>query len=186
MIHYRKTFHTYLFFAATLIDLRPHLEGIRTFGKDGEKALHNAFTHKFRYATHLTCFNHFRRNMKEELQKRGFASHTIAEIANDVMGCQKGSVFCEGLVDCSTHGEFNQKLVALKKQWEAFEALDGVPHGFYDWFCEHKATTVEESMLKPIRENAGLGCPPQAFTTNASETNKVTTNTSNSLSLLKN
>ena len=38
------------------------------------------------------------------------------------------------------------------------------------WFCEHKASVIEEMMLKQIREDAGLGCPPDPFTTNASET----------------
>ena len=38
MIHYRKTFSTYLFFAASLIGSRPELQGLRAFGTDGEKA----------------------------------------------------------------------------------------------------------------------------------------------------
>ena len=42
MIHYKKTFHTYLFFAATLIGLRREIQGFRT---DGEKALGDAFAH---------------------------------------------------------------------------------------------------------------------------------------------
>ena len=45
MIHYRKTFHTYLFFASTLIGLRQELQGLRAFGTDGEKALVDAFSH---------------------------------------------------------------------------------------------------------------------------------------------
>ena len=36
MINYRKTFHTYLFFASTLISLRRDLEALRAFGTDGE------------------------------------------------------------------------------------------------------------------------------------------------------
>ena len=141
------------------------LGGVRAFGTDGEKALADGFTHEFRYALHLTCFIHFRRNIKQQLQERDFPSHAISEIIDDVMGCQKGSVFCEGLVDCSSHDEFQQKLVLLKERWEKFDG-----EGFYEWFCEHKAAIVEETMLKPIREDAGLGCPPESFTTNASET----------------
>ena len=52
MIHYRKTFHTYLFFASTLIGLRQELQGLRAFGTDGEKAFVNAFLHEFRYVMH--------------------------------------------------------------------------------------------------------------------------------------
>jgi len=50
MIHYWKTFHTYLFFAATLIGLRKELQGLHAFGTDGEKALGDAFAHKFHFA----------------------------------------------------------------------------------------------------------------------------------------
>lgn len=170
MVHYRKTFHTYLFFAATLIGLRPTLEGVRAFGTDGEKALADGFAHELRYAAHLTCFNHFRRNIKQQLQERGFTSHTAGEIIDDIIGCQKGSVFCEGLVDMNSSLAFYQKLAMLKERWEGFEDQAGVFHGFFEWFCEYKAAVIEETMLKPVREDAGLGCPPAPFTTNASET----------------
>ena len=91
------------------------------------------------------------------------ASHTIAEIIDDVMGCQKGSVFCEGLVDCSTHDEFNQKLVYSPQEkmgsiWSRRSCTTWLlqlalwAQGYYIWGL-------------PIREDAGLGCPPQAFTT---------------------
>ena len=165
LVHYRKTFHTYLFFATTLVGLRPDLEGIRAFGTDGEKALADGFAHVFRYAIHLTCFNHFRRNLKQKLQEDGFSTTAISEIVDDVMGCRKGSVFCEGLVDSNNQEEFQQKLVMLKERWEKFGG-----ERFYDWFCEHKSAIVQETMLKQVREDAGLGCPPDAFTTNASET----------------
>ena len=98
MIHYRKSFHTYLVFAATLIGLRPKLKGLCAFGTDGEKALFDGFRHEFHYAIHLTCFNHFRRNIKQYFQEHGVSSRDIPDIIDDIFGCQKGSVFLEGLV----------------------------------------------------------------------------------------
>ena len=168
MVHYCKTFRTYLFFAATLIGLWQSLEGLHAFGNDGDKALADGFAHEFCHAIHLTCFNHFRHNIKQQLQERGFPSQAIVKIVDDVMGCKKRSVFCEGLVDCKNHEEFQQKLLMLKEQWGQLEDQDG--QDFYEWFCEHKASVIEETMLKQIREDAGLGCPPDPFTTNASET----------------
>lgn len=47
LIHYRKTFHTYLFFASTLIGLRRELQALRAFGTEGERALADAFAHEF-------------------------------------------------------------------------------------------------------------------------------------------
>ena len=42
-------------------------------------------------------------------------------------------------------------------------------HTFTYWFKWHKCDTVVASLLRPIREQAGLGYPPEQFTTNASE-----------------
>ena len=47
MILYRKKFHTYLFFASTLIGLCTELQGLRAFGRDREKALVDAFHMNF-------------------------------------------------------------------------------------------------------------------------------------------
>ena len=88
----------------------------------------------------LACFNHFRRNIKQYLQ--------------------------EGLVDSNSNDEFQQKLLVLKERWKKLDDNDC----FYDWFCQYKVSIVQETMLKFVREEFGLGWPPQPFTTNASET----------------
>ncbi len=46
MVHYRKTFGTYLFFASSLIGIRPELQALQAFGTDREKA--DAFGHEYR------------------------------------------------------------------------------------------------------------------------------------------
>ena len=61
LIHYRKSFPTYLFLASSMISLNRNLEGLRAFGTDGEKALKDAFAHEFKCAVNLTCFIHVRR-----------------------------------------------------------------------------------------------------------------------------
>ena len=40
---------------------------------------------------------------------------------------------------------------------------------FFDWFLHHKVEMITSGMLQPVREDAGLGCPPASFTTNACE-----------------
>ena len=50
LIHYRKTFTTYLFLASSLVGLSRELEDIRAFGTDGEEALSDAFKHEFGFA----------------------------------------------------------------------------------------------------------------------------------------
>lgn len=172
MIHYHKTFHTYLSFAATLIGLRRQLVGLRAFGTDEEKALADEF--------YLTCFNHCRRNIKAQLQNRNYPEADVKEILDDIFGCQKGSVFCEGLVDSATEGEFSQKLETLDSRWDGIQKASGACTGFFDWFVHNKSSPIVTTMLKSVREEAGLGSPPESFTTNASETvNSITTQSSN-------
>ena len=69
MIHYRKTFTTYMFFASCMIGHNRNLESLRVFGTDGEKPLIDAFHHEFKSVVHLTCFNHVRRNIKNKLHE---------------------------------------------------------------------------------------------------------------------
>ena len=170
LIHYRKTFHTYLFFAATLVGLRRGLEGVRAFGTDGEKALADAFSHEFHYAVRLTCSIHCQRNVKSQLQELGYPESARKEILDDVFGCKHGSTFSEGLVDSPNAEDFSQKLDILERRWDEIAKTCNAQPGFYDWFTRNKAATILQTMIKPVREEAGLGSPPEAFTTNASET----------------
>ena len=67
LIHYKKSFASYLFFASAMIGQCREIEMLRVFGTDGEKALIESFQHEFPFAQHLTCFIHARTNIKEEL-----------------------------------------------------------------------------------------------------------------------
>ena len=144
--------------------------GLRAFGTDGEKALADAFSHEFHYAVHLTCFIHCRRNIKSQLQLLGYPDCASKEVLDDIFGCQHGNTFSEGLVDSSTEDEFSHKLEVLEKRWNEVEKMYGAQPGFYEWFTRNKMTTIMQTMMKPVREEAGLGSPPEPFTTNASET----------------
>ena len=79
LIHYRKNFASFLFFAASLIGLRKNLESLRVFGTDSDKVVIDSFSHEFRFAIHLFCSIHLRKNVKDELFRRKF-SDTIAVI----------------------------------------------------------------------------------------------------------
>ena len=47
LVHQKKSFETYHFFASSLIGMRPSLDNILAFGTDGEQALVNAFQKQF-------------------------------------------------------------------------------------------------------------------------------------------
>ena len=40
---------------------------------------------------------------------------------------------------------------------------------FIDYLVDNKASVIRETILHPIRVECGLGCPPDIFTTNVSE-----------------
>ena len=40
---------------------------------------------------------------------------------------------------------------------------------FYHWFVQYESNIIKDTMLKPVREKAGLGSPPSYFSTNPSE-----------------
>ena len=170
LIHYRKNFSSFLFFASSLIGLRKSLEAIRVFGTDGEVALVDAFSHEFRFSTHLFCFNHVRNNIKRELQDRNFPESDVVEITEKIFGKLVGGVFSEGIVDAESETEFYENLEELKQLISEREILEsGIRTGFFDWFSQYKVENIVSGMLKPVRREAGLGNPPSPFTTNASE-----------------
>ena len=161
LVHRRKLFSSYHFFASSLVSLKPSLCDLKAFGTDGEECLYNAFGTQFSHACHVRCFLHFRDNCKAKLQEMKVSNDGVVDIIQDVLGSfLKGR---PGLVDARTSEELNSQLLCLKSKW------DGIAPGFHDWFVKHKLQAIESSMMAPIRQTAGLGNPPEPFYTNEIE-----------------
>ena len=75
----------------------------------------------------------------------------------------------KGLVDCMDVGMFDEKLELVQAKWKQHSTHHNNIEIFCLWLSRNKAETIRSSMLRPVREDAGLGSPPQAFYTNASE-----------------
>ena len=107
--------------------------------------------------------------MKDELRRRGFPEDVISEMLNDIFGKKVSSTFVEGLVDATDAVSFYKEIDRMEEVWKEKEQnnLEAKP-GFFNWFCTHKIDAILSEMLKPVREEAGLGFPPTQFTTNAS------------------
>ena len=171
-IHFKKSFATYLFFAATLVGQFRELEGVRALGTDSEKALLDAFKHEFGFAQHLTCFIHVCRNVKDKLNECNISSQLVIEILDDVFGKKIGTLYVEGLVDADDIDDFDAKLESLLTKWKSHEVATTSTSDIYkftDWFQSYKVPVIRNSMIKGVREECGLGSPPATFTTNASE-----------------
>ena len=67
--------------------------------------------------------------------------------------------------------EFDKSLEGLKILWDSREKPYAPSSGprFFHYFVQYQADVVRYHMRKDIRESVGLGSPPSAFTTNASE-----------------
>ena len=170
LVHYCKMFAAYLFFASTLVGLCRPLQGVRAFGTDGEQALAEAFGHEFAFSQRLTCFIHVKRNVKDKCNEFHIPSDVSQKILDDIFGAKLGGVFVEGLVDASGDDDFQRKLDDVILSWQNCSVPSSANiTSFVQWFVTNKSRVIRDSMLKPIREECGLGCPPEPFTTNTSE-----------------
>ena len=86
LVHYRKDFCTFLYFASTLVGLCPQLERLQAFGTDGETALIEAMAHEFGFATHLLCAIHLRRNIKQQLHDLNFPVEHRRKVIDEIFG----------------------------------------------------------------------------------------------------
>ena len=90
----------------------------------------------------------------------------------DVFGKQWGDTYFEGLVDAVDVASFDSKLQALRQRWQWLTPAIG--HQFHVWFVKYEAALLKDTMIRPVCEAAGLGSPPDQFSTNASKAvNKI-------------
>lgn len=161
LVHRRKDFSSYYFFASSLVSLEPSLIELRSFGTDGEEALFKAFTLQFQKAKHLRCFLHFRDNCMAKLRDLKVTNDVAVDVIQDILGCPlKGT---HGLVGATSREEVYTKLDELCNKWNLI-----VP-GFHEWFLKYKAEDLATSMTQDVRQLAGLGNPPEPFYTNEVE-----------------
>ncbi len=166
-VHLKKDFAAYHFFASSLISLRPCLSKIKCFGTDGEDALEKAFSRAFSGAIHLRCFLHFRGNIEEKLQELRIPSVVAKAIVHGILG--NPAQLELGLVDAEDERELDSMLASLESVWNEREQGYSSPPQFHAWFLKYCRQTVAENMIRPVRERALLGSPPQPYYANTVE-----------------
>ena len=108
MIHYKKSFASYLFFASSLVGFCPGLSNLQCFGTDGEEALFKAFQHVFPDAVHLLCALHFRRNIKAKLHDLNIQEDKQEIVISDIFGKQVAMQQIEGFLDSENTEKFKK------------------------------------------------------------------------------
>ncbi len=166
LIHERKTEETYSVFCGSLKALEPEIVNLLAFGTDDELALTNAFNKNFERATHLLCELHLKKNTERKLIDLGITGGVKDGIQADIFGKRTEDIFKSGLSDSDSQEDFFSKLAILKDKWAA---MHNGGEEFHDWFMLNKAPEFVKSVIRPVRQLAGLGCPPEKFNTNRSE-----------------
>eukprot|EP00794_Sanderia_malayensis_P006409 gene6409-7140_t len=112
-------------------------------------------------------------NIEREITRRGLGTSFKKAVMNDIFGKQEEHTKFYGLVDCDDGIEFDTKLKALQVDWVEKEKCDPcrkLPgQSFHAWFTKEKAEDIKDFLLKPVRIEAGLGNPPDQYTTNDNE-----------------
>ena len=76
----------------------------------------------------------------------------------------------KALADANTAEEFDAMLNNLETKWLQIETKQ---HSgdvqFFSWIKEYLAVVMKENITASVRQNAGLGRPPELYTQNASE-----------------
>ena len=122
-------------------------------------------------AIHLRCFRHFHANISAKLTSLCMPSPAIKEFLKDVFGHSIGDVHEAGLVDAASVEDLESKLAGFQKVWDDREVASNRSRSpaFFEWFRKEKTRDIKDSMLLPVREEAGLGSPPSPFYTNLCE-----------------
>jgi hypothetical protein len=151
------------------------LINVIAIGSDGEKAIWNTFSVQFHKATHLLCFLHVKRDIQRKLHDIGVAEQYARQYINDIFGYTVGEHFHEGLVDCDSESDYEEKIKTCCESWNEREKLarDTSVPVFYNWFKTNHSHLLKTKMLKPVRVRAGLGIPPMRYTSNDNESINV-------------
>ena len=163
LVHQKRTYETYFYFASELMKHRKSLTSLCAVGTDGEEQLSNAFSTVFPEATKLLCSFHKRDNIKMKLRDMCVPERESKEIMNSIFGYQIEDTLYLGLIDSSDANDFQVKLENLKSNW------DKLCSGFYEWFVVNEAGLFCSSLIRSVRTTAGLGLPPPLYTTNNNE-----------------
>ena len=110
LVHQRKNFGSFNYFASTLICYEKKLKSVQAFGTDGDPALIEAFSHNFPHAKQLRCFIHMKKNMESKLKENGLPPSVSHEFISDIFGKHVGGIHEEGLVDSTDSSNFDCRL----------------------------------------------------------------------------
>ena len=133
---------------------------IQCFGTDGKEALSKALSTVFPSAEHIRCFLHFRGNIESKLRSLHIPN-LLKEFVQDILG--NPAALELGLVDAESIDQLDIMIDSLESIWDQRETPFNNPKTFHSWFVENERDVVAHNIMRPLREKAGLGSPPQPY-----------------------
>ena len=107
-------------YLATQLREKANIETL-IYGTDGELALEKGLEKTFpslsSNSIHLRCFTHANDNVITELKKCGVREQERTAIGDSIFVKNIGSTRQEGLVDCNSLIEYEEKYGAMKRSW---------------------------------------------------------------------
>ena len=170
VIHMTKEFENYHYLAGQRKVHCKNFGSRKAFGTDGEINLANAFVCELPDAIHLRCKIHLCDNIERKLTNLSFNKDARQNILETIFGRRQGNARMKALADATSSEEFDEMMEALETSWRVLEITQrsGEPQ-FFTWFKRHLAPVMKDNVIAPVRQNAGLGCPPELYTQNISE-----------------
>ena len=159
MFHSRRNETSFLYFASSLVSLKPDIANTVFMGSDREVAVRNGFSPFFPLVTWLSCFKHVEDDIKRKLNNLGIKDPLQREFLDDIFGNEEGKE--KGLVDADSNADFDVQLESLYPVWNEREKVarklseDDEPE-FFNYFSRSITNDMKRTMLKPVRKSAGL------------------------------
>lgn len=172
VVHFRRDEEAFFFLGAEMKYCRPNLQNVRYIGTDEEVNIFKGISNGLGgNPANILCTNHVKDNIKRKLQEFGFPAKSSTEIIRDIFGHTHDGNFYKGLIDSESEYEFGEKVTLLIEKWNKIETetTRNNPPKFSNYFMQKKAESILGKMIKPVREQAGLGCPPTYYTQNGVE-----------------
>ena len=125
------------------------------------------FNETFERATCLPYEIHLCKNIDTKLLSMDIKGESKQSVMDDIFGRKIGSVFESRLSDAGSAENFFGLFESLEEKWSSLHSNGSLP--LVTWFGSKNTKNSRR-----VRQRAGLGFPPDKFTTNRSErTNSV-------------
>ena len=164
LLHAAKTFQSYYTLPSTMVRLKPSLASIRAFGTDGETEVYETMKACFPKAKHLLCWIHVRDNIEKKLSS--LKVNEKRQYIEDIFGKKLGEVKIKGLLDVTNEVDFESEWNKLEEVWKQ-RGQKGCE--FLKYMIDNKKEKMKCCMIGNVREECGLGSPPEEYNQNANE-----------------